>query len=209
MRIIRDNNPHDDEPDDDRTPQEPGSPVESREPKAIGDILAAEFADYLADVVANAPEPVDPDTVPPPPRPALRLVTPVADEPATGDWDKPFTVTEAVEAARTARRRVVRAAAGGSAVVVTAALFASWGEPPIVTGPLAVYGTGWLAYLWWNAALRPSIGQVLTAITHTVSAAFAVVLTPLAALVHGVVDRVDTARTRHETTRTSPATPSA
>ncbi|KAA8884257.1 hypothetical protein F3087_34095 [Nocardia colli] len=209
MRIIRDNNPHDDESDDDRTPNEPGSPVESREPKAIGDILAAEFADYLADVVANVPEPVDPDTVPAPPRPALRLVTPVAGGPDTGDWDKPFTVENAVEAARTARRRVVRVAAGGSAVVVTAGVLAGWGEPLIVTGPLAVYGTGWLAYLWWNAALRPSIGQVLSALTGAIRSAFAVVLTTLAGLAHGLIDRVDTARTRHETTRTSPAAPSA
>ncbi|WP_378736692.1 hypothetical protein [Nocardia brasiliensis] len=204
MRIR--NNPDDHNNDDD--PDERREPVE---PKPIGDILAAEFADYLAHVVANVPPPANPEDATPstPQRPDLRLVAPATDELDSEDWDKPFTVEEALQAARIARRRVVRGAAGGSAVVVTAVLFAGWGEPLIVTGPLAVYGTGWLAYLWWNAALRPSLGQVLAAGFGGVRAALTVVLTTLAALAHGLIGRVSAARDRHETTRTSPVTPSA
>ncbi|MFC9434001.1 hypothetical protein [Nocardia sp. NPDC057030] len=205
---------HNDDDPDNHTPNDPTpAPAESQEPKTIGDILASEFASFLADAVAKVPPPqTDPAYEPEPPtRPNLHLVTtepePAAAAPA--GRDEPFTADDAVTAARTARRKVARAAAGGSAVVVAAVAFAGWGEPPIVTGPLAVYGTGWLAYLWWNAALRPSIGQILAAGIGGVRTAFAVVLTTLAGIAHGLVERVGTARTRHETTRTSPAKPPA
>ncbi|MGW4849129.1 hypothetical protein [Nocardia brasiliensis] len=214
MRNRREHN-HDDH--NDETPgqpsRDPAAPREPSEPTAIRDILAAEFADYLADVVANAPHPDNhdhPKPAPPaaPVRPNLRLIT-TDDKTDTADWDEPLTVADAVIAARTARRRVVRSAAAGTAFVVGAGVVAGWGEPAIVTGPLAVYGTGWLGYLWWNAALRPSCGQVLAATYSGVRAALTVVITTLAALAHSVVGRVESARSRHETTRTSPATPSA
>ncbi|QIS02335.1 hypothetical protein F5X71_08370 [Nocardia brasiliensis] len=212
MRYSRENDHNDDDPED----YQPGGPAqpadESREPKAIGDILAAQFASFLADAVAKVPPPEpDPDDTTPatPPRPNLRLVTTQPDHTAPADGDEPFTVEAAVNAARTARRKVVRGAASGSTFVVAAGVFAGWGEPLIVAGPLAVYGAGWLAYLWWNAALRPSLGQVLTTVFGALRTAVAVVLTTLAGIARGLLERVDTARARHETTRTSPASPSA
>ncbi|CAM4487259.1 hypothetical protein NONI108955_34355 [Nocardia ninae] len=213
MRNRREHN-HDDH-NDDETPgqpsRDPAELPEPGEPTQIRDILAAEFADYLADVVAKVPPPENPDDptpAPPPARPNLRLITTPDDKAVTTDWDEPLTVADAVTAARTARRRVVRGAAGGTAFVVTAVVVAGWGEPLIVGGPLAVYGAGWLGYLWWNAALRPSAGQILAASAHGIGAVLAVVITTIAALVRGLVDRVDTARRRHETARTSPASPS-
>ncbi|PXX66932.1 hypothetical protein DFR70_103687 [Nocardia tenerifensis] len=204
---------HNDDPDDNHTPppRRAGEPREPGEPTAIRDILAAEFADYLADVVAKTPPPDNPDdtTPTPPARPNLRLITTTPDKSGTADWDEPLTVDDAITAARTARRKVVRGAAGGTAVVVTAGVVAGWGEPLIVTGPLAIYGTGWLGYLWWNAALRPTLGQILAAVFGGLSTACAVVLTTLATLARGLVERVDTARSRHETTRTATTSPSA
>ncbi|KIA60556.1 hypothetical protein [Nocardia vulneris] len=212
MRNIPEPHRHnDDDPDEGHTPARPGEPSE---PTPIRDILAAEFAEYLARASASTDEPIDLDDPAPtaapdpgPVRPNLRLVTTKPDP--ADDWDEPLTVADAVDAARTTRRRVVRTAAGGTAFVVAAGVVAGWGEPLIVTGPLAVYGAGWLGYLWWNAALRPTLGQVFAAGFGGMRTAFTVVLSTLAALAHGLIERVSSARSRHETTRTSPVTPSA
>ncbi|WP_406272518.1 hypothetical protein OH799_32920 [Nocardia sp. NBC_00881] len=209
MRIFRDNNDHNDE-DPDEGRNESHEPID---PKAIGDILADEFADYLADVTAAADNPPPQhrqptDDTEPPARPTLRLVKNDDTDTDTDEGDKPLDPRAAAAAGRAARRRLVRGAAGGSAVVVTATALATWGQPWMVAGPLAAYSTGWLAYLWWNAALRPSIPDVLTTLTSAVSTAFAVVITTLAAIVRGLVDRIDTARTRHETSRTTPVSQS-
>ncbi|MFI6959908.1 hypothetical protein ACIBJI_41400 [Nocardia sp. NPDC050408] len=200
MRIIRDNDHNDEDPDEQREPIEP---------KAIGDILADEFADYLADVSAaadtpnqdheNASKPYAPV------RPVLRVVHNNDTSDSVQEWDKPLDHDAVATAGRAARRRMVRGAAGASSAVVTATVLATWGQPWIVTGPLAAYGTGWLVYLWWNAALRPSIPDVLATVTNGLSTAFAVVITTIAALVRGLIDRIDTARTRHEDNRTAPA----
>ncbi|MFI6368957.1 hypothetical protein ACIBG0_40300 [Nocardia sp. NPDC050630] len=201
MRIIRDNDHNDEDPDEQREPIEP---------KAIGDILADEFSDYLADVAAAADTPNQDhrDTSKPhaPVRPVLRVVQNNDTNDCVQEWDKPLDPDTVAKAGRAARRRMVRGAAGGSSVVVTATLLSTWGQPWIVTGPMAAYGTGWLVYLWWNAALRPSIPDVLATVTNGVSTAFAVVITTIAALARGLVDRIDTARTRHENNRTTGAT---
>ncbi|MEU7633853.1 hypothetical protein AB0C34_28395 [Nocardia sp. NPDC049220] len=208
MRVYRDNNDHNDE-DPDQGGSEGRDPVD---PKAIGDILADEFADYLADVVAAAdntpPAHRQPtDATEPPAKPTLRLVK--NDETDTvAEWDKSLEPGAAAAAGRAGRRRMIRGAAGSSAVVVTATVLATWDQPWIVTGPLAAYGGAWLGYLWWNAALRPSVPDVLGAVTSGVSTAFAVVVTTIAVIVRGLVERIDTARTRHETSRTTPVSPS-
>ncbi|WP_040698937.1 hypothetical protein [Nocardia vinacea] len=197
MRIIRDNDNNDEDPDEQREPIEP---------KAIGDILADEFADYLADVTAAADTPDQRASEPhAPARPVLRVVHNNDTSDPVQQWDKPLDPDAVATAGRTARRRMVRGAAGASYAVVTATVLATWGQPWIVTGPLAAYGAGWLIYLWWNAALRPSIPDVLATVTNGLSTAFAVVITTIAAIVRGVVDRIDTARTRHEDNRTAPA----
>ncbi|WP_433193818.1 hypothetical protein ACQP1G_34235 [Nocardia sp. CA-107356] len=197
MRIIRDNQNPDDDPENNRKPTQPS------DPKALGDILADEVADFLAAVAEIADNPTprnNPATEPV--KPTLRLVT-------SDDTAIPEAVTDPaaiVKAGRAARRRMIRGAAGGSSVVVGLAVLAGWGQPWLVTGPLAAYGTGWLAYLWWNAALRPSIPQVLGSAVTGIGHAVAAVFTAIAALVHGLIDRADTARTRHENHRTTTTT---
>ncbi|MFE9323544.1 hypothetical protein ACIHDR_19515 [Nocardia sp. NPDC052278] len=206
MRIIRDNDHNDDE-----NPDEGREPVD---PKAIGDIIADEFADYLAKAVAAADNPPTPPArssePEPAERPVLRLVkTDTTDTGVThSDWDKPADPGAVAAAGRVARRRMVGSAAGGSCLVVTATAFATWGQPLLVAGPLAAYGASWLAYVWWNAALRPSIPQILATATTSIGHAIAAVFTTITALVHAVLGRIDVARTRHETHRTAPVPPS-
>ncbi|MGY2027261.1 hypothetical protein [Nocardia gipuzkoensis] len=207
MRIIRDNNDH----NNDEDPDERRRPASERDQ---AEILAEEIEDYLADVLACAP-PDTPDFTPPAPqpRPALHLVK--TDTDTTGgadpDYDKPLDPEVFAAAGRAARRRMARGAAGGSAVVVTATVLATWGQPWIVTGPLAGYGTAWLAYLWWNAALRPSIPDVISTVTSGIGHAIAVIATAIAAIVRGLVnrsDQPDTADPGPEIQSASPAAPS-
>ncbi|MFD0362735.1 hypothetical protein ACFQZZ_14925 [Nocardia sp. GCM10030253] len=196
MRIIRDNHDHNDEnePDEGRVPTEP---------KAIGDILGDEFEDYLKDVIAAADNP-PPDHWPPPAetgqpqRPALRLVKTDTDV-----TDPVLTATDSE-----ARGRTIRRSAGASSFVVALAVTAGWGEPFLVAGPIGAYGAGWLAYLWWNAALRPSIPQVLTTVTSGIGHAVAAIATAIVAVFRALLTGIDTARTRHETNRTAQASPS-
>ncbi|MGN2640604.1 hypothetical protein ACTD5D_31430 [Nocardia takedensis] len=184
MRIIRPDDNHDDH-DDDRDRAEDRGPDDPDFFSDIGD----EVEDYLAHVLADIP-PLDPDEVPaptagprgpkPPKRGVLHLVP--TDDP---DADDPTPVAvdpdTAIAAGRGARKRMVRGAAGSSALVVAAATVLGWGESFTVVGPLAVYGTGWVGYLCWNAALRPSfpdtvhtladgIGRGVTATVSTVTA---------------------------------------
>ncbi|WP_174188469.1 hypothetical protein [Nocardia barduliensis] len=202
MRIIRDNNDHNnnEDPDERRTPAGERNQAE---------ILAEEIEDYLADVLACAP-PDTQDFTPsaPQPRPALHLVK--TDTTGTDpDYDKPLDPEVFAAAGRAARRRIARGAAGGSAVVVTATVLATWGQPWIVTGPLAGYGTAWLAYLWWNAALRPSIPDVLSTVTSGIGHAIAVIATAIAAIVRGLVNRRDQPDTADPGPEIQPASPAA
>ncbi|MGK8487103.1 hypothetical protein [Nocardia asiatica] len=206
MRIIRDNNDHnnDEDPDERRTPASERDQAE---------ILAEEIEDYLADVLACAPpDTQDLEPSAPHPRPALHLVkTDTATTSIDFDGDKPLDPEVFAAAGRAARRRMARGAAGGSAVVVTATVLATWGQPWIVTGPLAGYGTAWLAYLWWNAALRPSIPDVISTVTSGIGHAIAVIATAIAAIVRGLAhrrDEPDTAEPGPEAQAASPAAPS-
>ncbi|MEV0294220.1 hypothetical protein [Nocardia sp. NPDC050710] len=158
MRIIRpddrDDDGHDHSHDEGRIPADP---------RAIGDILGDELEDYLAQVIADVPPPEDAQPTGPsrsgrpigPKRPALHLVA--TDTDSDDDAEPEVDPDAAIEAGRAARHRMLRGAAGGSSVVVLSATLAAWGEPLAVSGPLAAYGAGWVAYLWWNAALRPSV----------------------------------------------------
>ncbi|MGY1946167.1 hypothetical protein [Nocardia asiatica] len=200
MRIIRDNHDHNDE-----DPDEGRRPASERD---RAEILAEEIEDYLADVLACAPpDTQDFEPAAPQPRPTLRLVKTDATD-TDPDCDKPLDPEVFAAAGRAARRRMARGAAGGSAVVVTATVLATWGQPWIVTGPLAVYGTAWLAYLWWNAALRPGIPDVIGTAINGVSTAFAVIATAIAAIVRGLATRRDTADTEPEDQPASSAAPS-
>ncbi|MFG3621503.1 hypothetical protein [Nocardia sp. NPDC047654] len=202
MRIIRDNNDH----NNDEDPDERRRPASERDQ---AEILAEEIEDYLADVLACAPpDTQDFEPSPPRPRPALHLVK----TETTGtdpDDDKPLDPEVFAAAGRAARRRMARGAAGGSAVVVTATALATWGQPWIVTGPLAGYGTAWLAYLWWNAALRPSIPELISTVTSGISHAIAAIATAIAAIMRGLANRRDQPETADPGPEIQPASPAA
>ncbi|WP_329405969.1 hypothetical protein OG563_30495 [Nocardia vinacea] len=194
-RIRNRNNDHNEEgPDEGR---------DRNDPKSQGEKFADEVEDFLASVAEMIDNPAPrPNSAAEPVRPTLRLVT-------TDDTAIPEAVTDPTaitKAGRAARRRMIRGSVGGSSVVVGLAWFAGWGQPWLVAGPIAAYSTGWLAYLWWNAALRPSIPQVLGSAASGIGHAVAAVFTAIAALVHGLIDHIDTAHTRHEDNRTGPAT---
>ncbi|MEU7632023.1 hypothetical protein AB0C34_18840 [Nocardia sp. NPDC049220] len=208
MRVFPDNNDHNDEDPDER--RERGrDPID---PKAIGDILADQFADYLAAAAAaaadNPPHQQPTTETEPPARPTLRLVKNDDTDASSAPWDQPLDPGAVAVAGRTARRRMVRGAAGGSAVVVAATTLATWGQPWLVTGPLAGYGAAWLGYLWWNAALRPSIPDVVATAVNGVGHAIAAIAVAIVTAVRAAMSRIDTVRARHETSRTTPVSPS-
>ncbi|QIS13649.1 hypothetical protein [Nocardia arthritidis] len=199
MRVFRDNHDHNDD-DHDNDGREP------IDPRTDGEILADEFADYLALAAEVADNPPPPDPLDEPTtidRPRLRLVTTGTDTLDETDDADPWAKTSDPDYGRTARRRLVRGAAGGSAVVVGLGALAGWGEPFVVVGPLTAYGLGWLAYLWWHAALRPTIPQVLATAATGTGHAIAAIATTLVALLRAVVSRIEDARDRHENHRTA------
>lgn len=159
------------------------------DPADVGDLIAEEFRAYLDNAGALDPYPAPtPGPQPGAARPALRLVKPEPDHDAEVAA-LALDPGELAAAGKAARRRMVRGAAGGSAVVVAAGALVGWGQPLVVTGPLAVYGTGWVAYLWWNAALRPPIPAVLHGAADRVSAAVAAVFALLATLARALRSR--------------------
>ncbi|MFE3958595.1 hypothetical protein ACFXPS_31030 [Nocardia sp. NPDC059091] len=153
MRIFRD---HDDDHDDEHR-----KGFGRDEIAAQADLLADEIADYLSDAVDAADQR-------PPAKPTLRLVPPLttpeqaaapapveAGEPASVPAVKPHT-----------RGQIWRASAAGSFVVVGLSAIAAWGQPAEVGVPVGVYGLGWIAYLSWSAARRPSPALALAAFTE-------------------------------------------
>lgn len=194
MRIIRN---HDDDHEHDDEGREP------RDPKALGEILADEVSDYLAAAaqVRGAPFPLGQDApieaaVPQPLKPALRLVK-------TDDTDN--EPGAAAPAGTGIRPRLLRAGLGGSLLVIAAVALTAWGQPAIVAIPLAGYGLGWIAYLWWNAAWRPPIPQVLTVLLTAIGRGIAALVRGTCTAVRRGVDRIEALRTRHESRRTANA----
>ncbi|WP_194819316.1 hypothetical protein [Nocardia sp. XZ_19_385] len=194
MRIIRNNDHNDDDPEDFDGPTDP---------QLMGEILANEASDFLAAAASSAPFHIGQDAPPPPAepapaKPALRLV-------------KPDTAT-LEPAAPAARRRgvrpqLLRAGIGGSLLITALVVVAGWGEPLIVGGPLAVYGLGWITYLCWNAALRPPLTQAVIAVTGATAAGIAAACSAITHKFRAGIGHLETARDRHETTRTGPVPP--
>ncbi|MCP9621587.1 hypothetical protein FOH10_29490 [Nocardia otitidiscaviarum] len=193
MRIIR-NHDHDDHEDDDHDKDR-----ESRDPKALGDILADEISDFLAEAAcAGAPFPIGQDAptepaAPRPVKPVLRLVK--------SDDTQDYSPSPAADGRL--RPRLLRAGLGGSLAVLAAVVFAGWGQPAAVVIPLAAYGLGWIAYLWWNAAWRPPIPQVLAVIATAISRGIAATVRGICHATRRTITRLETVRTRHETHRTT------
>lgn len=214
MRIIPNNDPSDDNGDNDRDRRCRRNPGRG-EPSLrdlVGDTPDHEFGDILADeigsILAAAEPDNNPDTAPAsmtfpspsrPVKPVLRLVN-------TDSQDVEDQAPEAAgRPADSVRPRLLRAGLAGSPFVVVAAVAAGWGAPATVAAPVGVYALGWLAYLWWNAALRPPIPQVLAALAAAIGRGLAALAAGVAATVRAGFVRLDRARTRHENQRTATA----
>ncbi|QVI22911.1 hypothetical protein KHQ06_08085 [Nocardia tengchongensis] len=100
---------------------------------------------------------------------------------------------------------MLRAGAGGSLTVLAALAVAVWGQRAVVAVPLAAYGFAWIAYLWWNAALRPPLTQAVIAVTTAAARGLAALARVVARPFSATAARLDLARTRHETSRTTTA----
>ncbi|WP_036499192.1 hypothetical protein [Nocardia aobensis] len=171
MRIIRDNDGHDHNDDDPRKRLEDfaaGVPADE-----VGNMIADEVSDFLAAAVRatdHRPAPTEP--TPAQRKPDLRLVIDTPhDEKEDEDTPSPAGATGS-----SGRARLLTSTAASSTLVVAAAALAGWGQPAVVAVPVAGYGIGWLAYLWWNAALRPPLPVAVAAIAAALargSAAFA------------------------------------
>ncbi|MBF6299504.1 hypothetical protein IU459_18435 [Nocardia amamiensis] len=203
MRIIR---PHDDNDDNDRQRRPEPAPTPT-DPAIAGELFADEVEDWLAGIadLDTTPTTTPAQTERPaadagPVRRAALTVVPDIDAEPTEQATPVVAPVPARPRAQTARRT-----AAASAVVVGAAVTTGWGEGPLVAGPLAVYGGAWVAYLWWNAAHRPPLPQAISTVTVGISHAVAAVATALVGLLRALVERIDRARTQHETNRTTPA----
>lgn len=203
MRIIR---PHDDN-DDNEGQRRPDPAPTPTDPAIAGELFADEVEDWLAGIadLDTAPSATPAQTERPaadakPVRRAALTVVPDLDDEPTEQATAAVAPVPARSRAQTARRT-----AAASVVVVGAAVTAGWGEGPLVVGPLAVYGGAWVAYLWWNAAHRPPLPQAISTVTAGISHPVAAVATALVGLLRALVERIDRARTQHETNRTTPA----
>ncbi|WP_406237516.1 hypothetical protein [Nocardia sp. NBC_01009] len=202
MRIIR---PHDPDDDDDRQhgrTQEPAATP--TDPAIAGELFADEVEEFLA-ALAN-PDRTAPVAATEPPISTDQSVRRAAPTVVPNTEDQPAEHVAAPPVPARPRARMLGRTAASSSVVVGLGVTAGWGEPLLVTGPLAVYGAGWLAYLWWNAALRPPIPLALGHVSHALSSAVAVPARALCRGTRSAIGRADAARTRHEAHRTTPAT---
>ncbi|MFE3000730.1 hypothetical protein ACFXG4_37740 [Nocardia sp. NPDC059246] len=157
MRIFRDYGDEHDDHDD----EQPRKGFGRDEIAAQADLLADEIADFLSDTAGAADQR-------PPVKPTLRLVPPLtAPEQATASAPVETGEPALVPVVKPhTRGQIWRASAAGSFVVVGLAAVTAWGQPFEVGVPVAVYGLGWIAYLSWSAARRPSPTLALAAFTE-------------------------------------------
>lgn len=159
MRIFRD---HDHNGDDDHNDDEQPRKNLSRDDIAA---QAEEMVDAISDFLSGVAGAADqlPQAIPAA-RPATMLTTQgqaTAAAPAEAVQPAPTPVAKPHT-----RGQIWRASAAGSFVVVGLAATAAWGQPAEVGVPVVVYGLGWIAYLSWNAARRPSPSMALAAFTE-------------------------------------------
>lgn len=192
--------------DDDREPE----PEKGGDLDQLMDILSEEIDEFLAASAAAADTPSSSDTAtkrpPTPVKPIVRLVKTTKPESAVPVEDdnlapihRPGPEFQAAAGGRVPRW--VRVTLPGSAVVVTLTATIAAGQPGVVAVPVAAYGAGWTAYLWWNAAYRPPVREVAAAVVSALARTVGATATGA----RSVVARADSARTRHENTRTNPA----
>ncbi|WP_431963277.1 hypothetical protein [Nocardia sp. bgisy134] len=199
MRIARN---FDNDPDDSRN--------EKDQVEQAVEQLLDEAEDFLAEHAAA--NPYHPDTgstaavEPQPQRPAPRLRLVKNPDPTVPVEDEHLPTVLRPTVTAPPRRRVPRwmpTALPGSLIVVLAAAVLANGQPGAVIAPIAVYAAGWVAFLAWNAAYRPPIAQVAVTTISLLARTIAAVIGGTVRTARAVVDRIDTARQRTETTRTA------
>ncbi|NKY48379.1 hypothetical protein [Nocardia cerradoensis] len=198
MRIIRDDDGHDQNDDNPRKRLEDiaaGVPADE-----VGNMIADEVSDFLAAAVrATDRTPAAPaEPSPAQHKPDLRLVPSVVD-------DEENTTEKVGTTGSSGRVRLLTSTAASSSLVVTAAALAGWGQPAVVAVPVAGYGIGWLAYLWWNAALRPPLPVAVAAIATALARGSAAFARALVGAVKWLTSRATAARFRHDDTATATA----
>ncbi|MFD6357263.1 hypothetical protein [Nocardia tengchongensis] len=155
MRIFRDH--HDDDHDD----EQPRKNLSRDDIAAQAEDMVDAISDFLSDAAGAADGLLQatpagrPVTSPATPGQATGAAPAEAVQPAPTPVAKPHT-----------RGQIWRASAAGSFVVVGLAATAAWGQPAEVGVPAVLYGLGWIAYLSWNAARRPSPSMALAAFTE-------------------------------------------
>ncbi|WP_067704490.1 hypothetical protein [Nocardia jejuensis] len=154
MRIFRDS---DDDHDDEK-------PRNSADPAAQAEVLADEILDWLDERDRANTTPQTPMASVTPLFPVTTNPT-IASETVAAEGPRPVT-TPAPTATPHTRGQIWRASAASSFVVVGASTVAIWGQPAEVGVPITVYGLGWVAYLIWNSARRPSPSIALAAFTE-------------------------------------------
>ncbi|MFE3799283.1 hypothetical protein [Nocardia tengchongensis] len=154
MRIFRDHD-HEHDGDDEHDDERPRKNLSRDEIAAQAEVMADEIADFLSDVADDNP------STAPAARPMAGPEQPVTAVPTEAGDPVPVSAANP----RT-RGRIWRASAAGSSVVVGLAATAAWGQPAEVGVPIVLYGLGWIAYLSWDAARRPSPSLALAAFTE-------------------------------------------
>ncbi|MFG3524880.1 hypothetical protein ACGF5S_31805 [Nocardia nova] len=194
MRIIRDDDGHDH--NDDNRPKRLEDIAAGVPADEVGNLIADEVSDFLAAAVrATDRTPAAPaEPSPAQHKPDLRLVPTIPDE----DHDGIEPTEDAGTAVSSGRVRLLTSTAASSSFVVTAAALAGWGQPAVVAVPVAGYGIGWLAYLWWNAALRPPLPVAVAAIATALARGSAAFARTLVGAVKWLTSRASAARSRHE-----------
>ncbi|PPI89094.1 hypothetical protein [Nocardia nova] len=199
MRIIRDDDGHDH--NDDNRPKRLEDIAAGVPADEVGNLIADEVSDFLAAAVRatdrTSTAPAEP--TPAQHKPDLRLVPSVDDE----EHDDPEPTEDAGTTCSGGRARLLTSTAASSTLVVTAAALAGWGQPAAVAVPVAGYGIGWLAYLWWNAALRPPLPVAVAAIATALARGSAAFARTLVGAVTWLTSRAAAARNRHDDTVTA------
>ncbi|MEV6100665.1 hypothetical protein [Nocardia sp. NPDC051981] len=154
MRIFRDHD-HDHDHDDEHDDEQPRKSLSRDEIAAEAEVMADEIADFLSDVADENPQAA----------PTARPVA-VPEQPATAAPAESGDPVPVPAANPRTHGRIWRASTAGSSVVVGLAATAAWGQPAEVGVPIVVYGLGWIAYLSWDAARRPSPSLALAAFTE-------------------------------------------
>ncbi|MBF5001780.1 hypothetical protein IRT45_32135 [Nocardia sp. BSTN01] len=199
MRIIRDDDGHDHNDDNRRKRLEDiaaGVPADE-----VGNMIADEVSDFLAAAVraTDRTPAASAELAPAQHKPDLRLVPTIPAE----DHDDIEPTEDAGTAVSGGRVRLLTSTAASSSLVVTAAALAGWGQPAVVAVPVAGYGIGWLAYLWWNAALRPPLPVAVAAIATALARGSAAFARTLVGAVTWLTSRATAARSRHDDTATA------